>query len=126
PARWVAFERVQRRPWPQMVARLDARLARYPGYAVHDGTGLGNVVADLLHHDADAMMLVGRDRQDLFSEYIAAIERHEMVGPRIAFPYREHRFCRLEDLYGTGGHPPDSVVAGALAWRALQQMSMGE
>ena len=32
--------------------------------------------------------------------------------------WREHRNCSVEDLYGSG-HPPDSVVAGALAYDGI-------
>lgn len=126
PARVVAFERIQRLPWPVMVARLDARLKRFPGSACHDGTGLGNVVDDLLTQPAMPVQMVGRDRAELFSEYIAGIERHEITSPRIDWMHKEHRYCRRDDLFKTGGHPPDSFVAGAMAYRAWQQGLTGE
>jgi hypothetical protein len=31
----------------------------------------------------------------------------------------EHKYATVDDLYG-GGHPPDSIVAGAMAYRASQ------
>ena len=42
PYRLVAFRRMQRRPWPDMVAELDQRMERFGGVACHDGTGPGD------------------------------------------------------------------------------------
>jgi hypothetical protein len=114
PARVVAFERLGRRPWPQMVGRFEARIRRYRGLAQHDGTGLGDVVDGYLTQRAHRVQLVGRTRSDLFSNYINLMEKGGLVAPRIRFMYREHLYCTIADLYG-GGHPPDSLVAGALA-----------
>jgi hypothetical protein len=114
PRRVVAFERLNRRPWPQMVERYERRLTRYRGEGFHDGTGLGDVVDGYLSIRAEAVMLVGRTRADLFSDYISLIESGGLVAPDIAFMRREHEFCAVDDLYG-GGHPPDTIVAGALA-----------
>jgi hypothetical protein len=50
----------------------------------------------------------------LSSNYIHEIERGAIVAPRIQFAYREHLYCRVGNLYGSG-HPPDSLVAGTLA-----------
>ena len=52
----------------------------------------------------------GRARIDLFRNYIGAVERHEIVCPRIDALYTEHKYCGEDDLYGPG-HPPDTVVA---------------
>lgn len=114
PARWVAFHRIGREPWPQMVAAFDGQVKRYRSAATHDATGLGTVVEDLLTVSAYGMTLVGRPRADLFSNYVKSIENGEVKAPRIKFAYREHRFCTRDMLYGNG-HPPDSFVAGALA-----------
>jgi hypothetical protein len=46
----VAFERVHRRPWPQMVHRLNVRWKRYGGKVAHDATGIGNVVNDYIEY----------------------------------------------------------------------------
>lgn len=127
PVRLVAFERVQRRPWPVMVALLDQRIDRYGGEAAHDNTGLGQVVADLLHHDVRPVMMVGRDRQDLLTDYVGAIERNEIRFPDIRWMHGEHKFATVRDLYGTAGqgHTPDSVVAGALAWHLAVPRDFG-
>jgi hypothetical protein len=116
PWRLVAFERCARLPWPVMVNKVNARLEKYGGALVHDATGLGNVINDLLEHKCHGELLVGRNRLDLFSEYIAALENRELIAPRIDYMYREHKYCLNDDIFGSG-HPPDTFVAGALAWR---------
>lgn len=123
PWREVAFERIARVPWPQMVARLDRRIDTYRGIAAHDATGIGNVVSDLLKHDVRGVVMQGRRRDAMLSEYVAAIEDRAMLSPRITWAHAEHRYCRLDDLYGSG-HPPDSLVSGAMAW-SLRHESRG-
>ena len=49
---------------------------------------------------------------------IWAIERDEIVGPRIDVFYTEHLYCGEDDLFGSG-HPPETVVAMALAYHAF-------
>ena len=56
---------------------------------------------------------------DLFRNYIAAIERDEIVCPRIDVFYTEHLYCGQDDLFGSG-HSPDTVVAMALAYHAFK------
>ena len=127
PWRLVAFERMHRLAWPYMVNRLGVRVKRFPGLAAHDATGGGNVVADLLREQevlVEHMVMVGRARQDLFTEYVAGVERRALRAPRIAFMHGEHRYCANKDLYGAG-HPPDSVVAGALAWSLRTKIPRG-
>jgi hypothetical protein len=115
PQRVVAFERLTRRPWPQMVSRFEERLRRYFGYGRHDGTGLGDVIKGYLTgRPAEGVILAGRTRADLFSDYISTIERGGIVAPDIRFMHDEHKFATVDDIYGDG-HPPDSFVAGALA-----------
>ena len=58
-------------------------------------------------------------RRDLFISYIAALERHELKLPRLDPFYREHKYCRVDGLFGKG-HPPDTVVAMALAYHAFR------
>jgi hypothetical protein len=110
----VAFERLSRRPWPHQVERFEKRLARFPGHGRHDQTGLGDVVHGYIRGRAEGVMLVGRHRADLFSDYINLIERGGIVAPMIRYMHREHLYCSVDDLDGRG-HPPDSFVAAALA-----------
>ena len=117
PLRLVAFERRGREPWPAMVARLDERMARYRGVGSHDGTGVGDVVAGYLQSDVEPFIMVGRARSDLLTEYIAAVERGEILSPYIHCMETEHRLASVDDVYG-GGHLPDTIAAMALAYRA--------
>ena len=47
--------------------------------------------------------MVGRDRVDLFRNYIAAIERDEIVCPRIDVFYTERLYCGEDNLFGSTG-----------------------
>ena len=120
----VAFCRLHRMDWNYMVGLFDARLRLFPGSGHHDATGIGNVVADLLQVAAEGVTLVGRARADLFTEYIAALEKGHVRYPRIRWAYEEHKEATVAHLYGSK-HPPDSIVAGALGWRALQIARQG-
>lgn len=116
PARVVAFEALRRRPWPQMIERFEKRLKRYPGKAAHDGTGIGDVVAGVMRGvRAEPIVMVGRERDDIYAEYVSGIERGDVRSPRLSLMYGEHRYCSVDDLFKTGGHPPDTVCAMALA-----------
>lgn len=127
PKRVVAWERTGRLDWPVMIAKLDARIRRYGGRALHDGTGLGDVVKDYMNEQANAFIMAGRQRADLLSEYIAACENHELEYPFIRHAYSEHKFASQEDVFGGGDghHLPDSISAGALMWRASASSSGG-
>jgi hypothetical protein len=113
PSRLVAFERCGRLPWPVMVGKFNDRLARYRGKGAHDATGIGDVVDGFLDAKADPVLMVGRQRSDLLSNYIAAVERGEYVAPMIRFMEAEHRLAGVEDVYGPK-HLPDTIAAGAL------------
>ena len=66
------------------------------------------------------MTLIGQARADLLTEYIAAIERREIKSPMIKWAYGEHKYASREDVYSGGSvhHLPDSICAGALAWKS--------
>lgn len=118
PWRLVCSERMRRRPWPVMIARLKDRVAKYPGPCVHDATGLGGVIEDYLAQELKPTgeVLTGQNRSSLFSEYVAALESGEFECPHIQWMYEDHKYALVTDLWGSG-HPPDSIVACALAWR---------
>lgn len=119
PDQLAAWIRTQRLSWPYMVNMLNERVDMYGGKAVHDATGIGNVVHDFLEVPAKGMVLRGKDRANIFNRYIAAVENGKMVYPVIDWLYKEHKFLTWNDLFGgDNGHPPDSVVAAALAWHA--------
>lgn len=119
----VEWRCMNRLPWPIQVGRVEKQFERWGGFFAHDATGIGNVISDYFspvlkgrsrNRWADIVM-GGTNRAAIFSEYIAAIESDKIRMPRIARPYREHRYVTMKDLFGSG-HPPDSVVAGAVAW----------
>jgi hypothetical protein len=122
PMRRVAWVRLGRMAWPTMIGKFDERVKKYGGKACHDATGLGDVVDGYLNVEAEGVILSGQTRSDTFTKYIAAIENGTIVSPAIRYCEGEHRYCTNEDLMGSG-HPPDSFVAGAMAFRASQQKS---
>src|SRR5439155_19748000 len=124
PARLVAFERLRREEWPAMIARFNERIKRYQGRAAHDATGIGDVVASQIEGSADGVLMVGRDRANILTEYIAAIERAEVVAPLIKSMESEHRLASVDDVFGAGQgkHLPDTIAASALAWRGMFNM----
>ena len=139
PYRVVFVKRAQKQPWPLMVSYFDDAVRAYPGTAVHDNTGLGQVVHDLLHVDAEPFNMVGRDRADLLSEYIAALEKGEVIWPRddpdperqaaLSMAYSEHKYASRDDIYkgtkdGSGKHHlPDSISSAAFAYRAVKAVT---
>lgn len=117
PWRLVSYLRTGRKPWPDMVAAFDERIRRYGGNALHDQTGIGGVVNDLLTEVAEGMTLGGAPRHSLITGYIASIERQELEAPFIRYMYDEHRLATQNDLYGTG-HLPDTICSAALGVQA--------
>lgn|SRR5574341_53698 len=125
PMRVVAWMRMGREDWPVMIGEFNRRIMKYEGGAAHDATGLGNVVTDLLQSGVLNVVMVGRDRADLLTEYITAIERGEIESPHIEFAKNEHKQASRaavytqENIAGTSRqHLPDSISAGALTYRA--------
>lgn len=114
PRRIVAYQRMQRQPWPLMIAAFDRQVARYNSRAGHDVTGIGDVIAAYLDRPAEGYQLVGRLRQDIISSYVTAIENGEIISPVIETMLNEHRYASVDDLYGAG-HLPDTICAAAIA-----------
>lgn len=117
PLRVVAFERCGRMPWPVMTDKFNQRINRYPGTAAHDGTGIGDVVDSQLDAGANPVIMVGRARSSLLTEYVNAIERGDIVSPFVEFMETEHRLASVDHLYGSR-HLPDTIAGGALAYYA--------
>lgn len=104
--------------WVDIDGRANARMERFPGYAAHDRGGAGDRASAYLDFTPVDVLIQGERRKNVFNNYIRALEHGQIVHPRITSAYDDHRFVTREDLFGTGSsnHPPDSVVAGALAW----------
>lgn len=118
PWRLVAFERIQRSPWPGMIERLNMRLDKYGGVAGHDVDGVGDVPKDFFRHKVKDMWLQGALRMETFAAYIIAIEQGNLRAPRIESMYKEHLYVTVDDLYSQGQqyHTPDTFISGAVAW----------
>lgn len=116
PARLVAYERRQHEPYPLMVDRFDKRLERYPGKGIHDAIGVGAALEDYIA-TPDVINYNTKSRETLFSPYILAVEAGKVQAPVVNVLHTEHRYCRYMDIFGSG-HPPDGMVAMALAWLA--------
>ena len=127
PWRLVAYSRTRRKPYPLMVKLFNKRLARFPGGAIHDATGLGNVIADYLDERVKNFIMSGRDRDDMLTEYINAVEKGALVAPKIETAYSEHKYASVEDIYGRGkdNHLPDTVCAMALCWHMRNRITRG-
>ena len=109
PLQLAAAYRTQRRSWLTMTEHVGALLDEYPGPAAHDATGAGSAIgafpALAPHDQLQGVTLVGRVRTDLFRNDIGAIERHEIVCPRIDVFYTEHLYCGKTICSGAGIRP---------------------
>lgn len=128
PSTVVAFERTGRLDWPTMTKKHCDRIREYGGGGAHDATGIGDVLGDYLDVASDGIIMVGYTRHELLSHYINALERGQLLWPRIKYVYDEHRLASVEDVYRSGDkyHLPDSMASGALAWKASGQGAVGE
>ena len=118
PMRLVAYLRMRRRPWPELIGRVNARTDRYGDTGAHDATGM-NVAGDYLTSELLDVAMVGKPRADMLSAYVRAVEHDELRAPRIRSMYTEHRYARTVDLFTHGvGHLPDTVAAAALSYYA--------
>jgi hypothetical protein len=136
PMRVVKVTKMNKLPWPSMVKAYDDQVKEYGNQRrnCHDATGLGKVIDDLIGVQAEGFDMIGRQRKDLLSNYVGAIEHGDLVWPRdrenpdLEFCYGEHKYATIEDLYKgskdgtTKHHLPDSISAGALAWRMADQV----
>ncbi len=118
PLRLVAYQRFRRRPTPYILAQWEYQTQRYPGEMAHDATGGGTYLADFLAEPVEDVVMVGMVRRNLFVDYVVAVEHEAIVAPRPAVLHRQHKFCRNDDLFKVGGHPPDGVVAMSMAYKA--------
>lgn len=116
----VYYLRVNRRPYPQMIGWFNDAIVRYQATAIHDATGLGNVVGDYVDTRARNFIMTGEKRSGMLTEYVNAVEKGGVLAPRIKTAYLAHKYCQVGDLYKSGQefHLPDEVCSFALAWKA--------
>lgn len=122
PWMFVAFYRQRRTAYHLMAEKLNERVKAYGGHALHDNAGVGEAIRDNFTVAVDDYTAwQGKERHALFNEYIAAIEKGDIVSPRLASWYTAHKYVTNDDLFGDG-HPPDEFVACALAYRAAKKL----
>lgn len=123
PMEVVRYRHMGRVPFPQMVGAFNEDVSHYDSAACHDATGIGAVIDDYLEVMSEAVKMVGKKRSDLFGQYVVAVEQGDLACPSIGYLVDEHKFCTVDDVYGAG-HPPDTVVAMAMAWRAANGLPL--
>lgn len=114
PMRLVAYERVQKLSYPALVKKFDTRCERFPGRYIHDATGVGAVVEDLIKTPGVTHYKVSSKEQS-YGPYVLGVEKQDIEGPHYESLVAEHESVTNKDIYGSG-HPPDGFVAMALAW----------
>lgn len=121
PMNLVYYMRIRRRPYPVMVEYYKQLMKKYQAEGIHDATGLGGVVADLLDDRVRNFLMTGAQRDNMLSEFVAAVENDKVRAPRIDSFYKAVLYCSTEDLYSRGKefHLPDEVCSAALAWKLV-------
>ena len=121
----VHYRRVNRRPYPMMINWFNEAIDRYNAAAIHDATGLGNVVNDYIDVRARKFIMTGEKRSNMLTEYVGAIERGFFTLPKINTLYTAHKYCRTGDLYDNSKdfHLPDEVCSMALGWHVAKKFS---
>jgi len=124
PYQCVAFRWTNRQPWPKMISGHDELVQMYAigsGHGVvsaHDETGIGSVISDYLTSDSLGVVMVGKTRTDMLTNYIAGIENSRFITPMIKLAYSEHLYATNDHLFGSG-HLPDTISAGAMWYLAF-------
>ena len=123
PFELVYYLRVNRRPYPQMIGWFNDAIQRYMADAIHDSTGLGNVVSDYVDVRARGFTMTGEKRAAMLTEYVNAVEKGRLRAPRIQTAYLAHKYAQVGDLYSNSQafHLPDEVASFALAFRTLSR-----
>jgi len=124
--RIVYLRRINRRPWPEMAKAFNDTVTKYGAVSAHDGTGIGNVVADLIDERSHKFVMVGRPRTELLVEYIAAVENRVYDLPRNCPAYGSHKATTVNEVYAPGkwnSHLADDVAAFALMHNAAERQA---
>jgi hypothetical protein len=102
-----------------MIGFYNDLMAQYEAVGIHDGTGVGNVVNDYIDRRSFPFLMTGRQRNEMLTEYVAAVERGLVEAPRITSAYTAHKLASYESLYNIGqdSHLPDEICSFALAWK---------
>lgn len=122
PFRLVYYMKVNRRPYPQMIGWFNDAIELYGADAIHDATGLGNVVNDYVDVRARGFTMTGEKRDAMLTEYVNAVEKGAVVAPHyIRSAFTAHKYCQVGDLYSRSKeyHLPDEVCSFALAYKVM-------
>ena len=138
PYKLVKLIRVNRLPWDRIIEMFNTEVSKYQAVAMHDKTGLGNVVNDYVDFSdtVRGFVMVGRPRTQMLLDYITAFEHGDYRLPHLPKPqglssipddpvYRAHRSTTVADVYAPGNfntHLPDDFAAMALVHRAIDTL----
>jgi len=104
---------------------FNSTVNRYNAVSAHDGTGLGNVVHDMVDERTHKIVMVGRDRTNLLVEYITAVEQGVYDPlPRNTPAYDSHKATTVDEVYAPGrwnSHLADDVAAFAIMHNAAER-----
>lgn len=123
PIRLAYYLRIKRRPYPVMIGMFNRLIKDYKADAIHDATGLGNVVSDLIESTYSVwnFLMTGRQRDDMLSEFVAAVENDKVRASRVDTLFSSMKYASTDDLFSRSKefHLPDEVCSAALAWKAV-------
>lgn len=99
PWKIVAYERFQRRPWPQVYDAIRKRHNMYPNSdTVVDCTGVGAaVVDDLIDINAEGFIFSGKSKVDMLTNAQKVLEDHILKSPWLLQPVNEFNFYEYDD-----------------------------
>lgn len=113
-----AWERRGRAPWSVLAEYHNERVRRYGGYSMHDSTGVGSVLTEMLTVPSQGFdFQANKERIQMYHDLVRAFENGEVVFPMIRSFYRACRKLTREMLY-YDRHTPDEIVAAALERKA--------
>ncbi len=116
----VEFERYRKRPWAFTIRRIEDRHRRYRGRTYFDGTGVGDVVGDLLDKSikAEGIVFTQRSKQGMLENWSNLINLRRVAWPYIKAFVDEHTFYRAEDI----GLDTDCVMAACIAGTGMRNI----
>ena len=127
PAKVVHWVRFHHLSWPTMIGKFNTLLQQYrcSTNAIHDATGVGNMIDDYIDERAHGFLMTGEKRDNMLYDYISAVENAKIVAPRVKEFYRATLYASTEDMFSRGKefHLPDEICSMALGWRKIDQMA---
>jgi hypothetical protein len=120
PYQVVAFERFNRRDWPEVYARIRARKVAYGGDTIIDSTGLGDVVVSEVNDIKPiGFIFTGKSKAELLLNLQIAFERGEVGLPFVETGVGSDQYWsfadELRDLRWEDNSHCDAAMALALA-----------